>query len=123
MRALPALPVNDRPAARPSAMLSPRPIAIFLPALFSGGAERVLLNLAGELVQRGHRVDLVLAQAIGPYLDRVPAGVRVVDLGCRRVATALLPFARYLRRNRPIAVHAAIDHTNVVALLARAIAG
>lgn len=98
-----------------------RPIAIFLPALYSGGAERVLVNLAGELHRRGHSVDLVLAQATGPYLDRVPAGVRVVDLGCRRVATALLPFARYLRQVQPIAVHAAIDHTNVIALLARAL--
>lgn len=98
-----------------------RPIAIFLPALYSGGAERVLVNLAGELHRRGHSVDLVLAHATGPYLDRVPAGVRVVDLGCRRVATALLPFARYLRQVQPIAVHAAIDHTNVIALLARAL--
>ncbi len=121
MQALPVVDVEDRPDTGHATSASARPIAIFLPALFSGGAERVLVNLAGELQRRGHRVDLVLAQATGPYLDRVPAGVRVVDLGCARVATAFLPFARYLRRHRPIAVHAAIDHTNVVALLARAL--
>jgi glycosyltransferase involved in cell wall biosynthesis len=120
MRAPSASSRGDPAAAGRSATGPARPIAIFLPALFAGGAERVLVNLAGELHKRGHSVDLVLAHATGPYLDRVPAGVRVVDLGCRRVATALLPFARYLREVQPVAVHAAIDHTNVIALLARA---
>jgi glycosyltransferase involved in cell wall biosynthesis len=98
-------------------------LALFLPALHSGGAERVMVNLAGELVRRGFHVDLVLATAEGPYLDAVPEGVRVVDLGCRRTVTALLPLARYLRRERPAALYAAIDHANVVALLANHLAG
>jgi glycosyltransferase involved in cell wall biosynthesis len=98
-------------------------LALFLPALHSGGAERVMLNLAGELVARGHRVDLVLATAEGPYLEAIPAGVRLVDLGCRRTITAVLPLARYLRREKPVALYAAIDHANVVALLANRLAG
>lgn len=98
-------------------------LALFLPALYSGGAERVMVNLAGELVRRGFAVDLVLAIAEGPYLDAVPAGVRVVDLGCRRTVTALGPLTRYLRRERPAALYAAIDHANVVALLANRLAG
>ncbi len=122
MRAVPSRLREPAPAADPRAETPRRPIAIFLPALYSGGAERVLVNLAGELQKRGYAVDLVLAQAIGPYLDKVPSGVHVVDLGCGRVATAFLPFARYLRQVRPLAVHAALDHTNVVALLARALA-
>jgi glycosyltransferase involved in cell wall biosynthesis len=102
---------------------SSRHIALFLPALHSGGAERVMLNLAAELVARGHRVDLVLATAEGPYLDAIPAGVRLVDLGCRRTITAIVPLVGYLRRERPQALYAAIDHANVVALLANRLAG
>lgn len=98
-------------------------LALFLPALYSGGAERVMVNLAGELAARGFAVDLVLATAEGPYLDAVPPGVRVVDLGCRRTVTALLPLVRYLRRERPAALYAAIDHANVVALVANRLAG
>ena len=97
-------------------------LAFFLPGLHGGGAERVMLNLASELSCRGYAVDLVLAAAVGPYVDSVPAGVRVVDLGCRRTVTALLPLVAYLRRARPDALYAAIDHANVVALLAAAIA-
>jgi len=97
-------------------------LAIFLPALHAGGAERVMLNLASELSARGHDVDLVLATAVGPYLDTVPAGIRVVDLRCRRTVTALLPLVNYLRNARPSALYAAIDHANVVAIGAAAIA-
>ena len=50
---------------------SPRPsskkIAIFLPGLYDGGAERVMLNLASGMVNLGHQVDLVLVQAEGPF--------------------------------------------------------
>ena len=100
----------------------PTRLALFLPGLHGGGAERVMLNLASELSARGFAVDLVLAAAVGPYLETVPADIRVVDLGCRRTVTALLPLIGYLRRERPEALYAAIDHANVVALLAAAIA-
>lgn len=35
-------------------------IAIFLPDLRGGGAERVAVNLANSFTQRGHAVDMVL---------------------------------------------------------------
>ena len=37
-------------------------LAIFLPALYGGGAERTMLKLAGGLAARGYPVDLVLAR-------------------------------------------------------------
>ncbi len=80
-------------------------IALFSPSLAGGGAERVMANLAREFVRRGLLVDLVLAKAEGAYLAQVPSGARVIDLGARRVATAIPGLARYLRRERPPAVH------------------
>ena len=65
---------------------SQKRLAIFLPALYSGGAERTMLNLAHGLADRGYAVDLVLAQAEGPYLTEIPKSVRLVDLGKGRIA-------------------------------------
>lgn len=96
-------------------------IAIYLPSLCGGGAERVMVTLANGFVARGHRVDLVLARAEGPYLAEVDPAVRVVDLGVHRVAASLLPLVRYLRQNRPEAMLAALNHANIVAILARAL--
>jgi len=97
-------------------------IALFLPSLRCGGAERVMLKLAGAFAESGLNVDLVVAAAEGPYLSQVPPQVRLVDLAASRVLTSLPGLARYLRRYRPAALLSAMEHANLVALWARAIA-
>lgn len=97
----------------------PSHIALYLPSLRGGGAERVMVMLANGFASRGHKVDLVLASAEGPYLSEVSDAVRVVDLGKRRVAATLLPLIRYLNSEQPEAMLSALGHANVVALLAR----
>jgi glycosyltransferase involved in cell wall biosynthesis len=98
-------------------------LAIFLPSLLGGGAERAMLNLAYGLAESGCAVDLVLAQAVGPYLKEVHEPIRLVDLKASRVLTSLPALARYLRRERPRALLSALDYANVVALWARRLAG
>lgn len=93
-------------------------VALFLPSLAGGGAERVFVDLANEFAARGMRVDLVLATAEGPYLDDVSSSVRVVDLHAPRTLRALPALVRYLRGHRPVAMLSALDHANVVAALA-----
>jgi glycosyltransferase involved in cell wall biosynthesis len=97
-------------------------VALFLPSLTGGGAERTMLNLAVGLSERGHWTDLVLACATGPFLPLVPAKVRVIDLRASRVLRSLVPLAAYLRRERPTALLAALDHTNLVAMAAARLA-
>lgn len=55
-------------------------LAIHVPDLQEGGVSRVTLNLAAALADRGHRVDLVLCRAAGPFLEAVPEAVTVVEL-------------------------------------------
>lgn len=98
-------------------------ISIFIPSLHGGGAERVMVTLANGFAGQGHRVDLVLARAEGPYLDDVSEEVRVVDLGASRVLTSLPGLVRYLRREKPHAMLSALNHANVVAIAARMLAG
>lgn len=100
----------------------PHHIAIFLPSLRGGGAERVMVTLANGFAARGHRVDLVLARAEGPYLAEVAPNVRIVDLDRGRVLASLLPLAQYLRRERPDAMLSALNHANIIAVWARMLA-
>ncbi len=97
-------------------------LALFLPSLRGGGAERVVVNLARGFAERGLQVDLVLANAEGPYLSQVPQSVRVVDLKSKRVLYSLPGLVRYLRMERPKALLSAMDHANVVALWAKKLA-
>jgi glycosyltransferase involved in cell wall biosynthesis len=101
----------------------PAHLALFVPNLKGGGAERVVATLAAGFAARGHRVDLLLARAEGVYLDGVPANVRIVDFGKDGVLACLPALAGYLRRERPAALLAALGHVNVTALLANRIAG
>ena len=63
-----------------TAKAEPRPkfhIGLILPSLLGGGAERVALILAEELMARGHRVDLVVGRLIVEYRSNLPRGLRL----------------------------------------------
>ncbi|MBN2331475.1 MAG: glycosyltransferase [Deltaproteobacteria bacterium] len=127
-------------------------IAIFVHSFGgSGGAERVMLNLASGLKDQGHKVDLVMARQEGLFLDQVPPEIRIVDLKVRsarqsivslpllgkncwfwaRMVLAVKPhfvlgalpsLARYLQKEHPDALISSTDYPNVVAILARRLA-
>lgn len=97
-------------------------IAIFIPALSGGGAERVTVNLLKGMVERNIPLDLVLANAEGPYLDQVPKQVRIVNLAAGRALKAILPLSLYLQQNRPCALLSHMNYANVAAVVARELA-
>lgn len=99
-------------------MNSQKQIAIFMPSLFGAGGQRSMLNLAHGIAECGYAVDLVLAQAEGPFLAEVRKSVRVVDLKASRVLTSLPALVRYLRRERPKAMLSVFGYVNIVALWA-----
>ena len=94
-------------------------VALFLPNMAGGGAERVFALLAEGLAERGIDTEVVLVQAIGPHLAAVAAAVPVIDLHVSATRYGLLPLARYLRRKRPDVLVTALGHANIVAVWAR----
>jgi len=97
-------------------------LAIFLPGLYDGGAERTLLNLAEGIAIKGFPVDLVLARAEGPYMPEIPDSVRVIDLRSPRVLMCLPALIRYLRNEHPTALLSTL-YANIIAVWARWMAG
>ncbi|MEJ2377032.1 MAG: glycosyltransferase [Pseudolabrys sp.] len=95
-------------------------IAIFVPDLAGGGAERMIVNLANEFAARGLDTVLILAKAAGPYLRLLSAQVRLRDLDIRfgdpRVISRL---AAALRSERPGALLTAMTYPNIAGILAR----
>jgi glycosyltransferase involved in cell wall biosynthesis len=98
-------------------------VAFFLPSLSGGGAEHAMISLAEEFFERGVSVDVVVAQAVGPHLQRAQRVARVVDLEASRILRTPLRLARYLRTERPSALLSSLPHANIVAVAARRLSG
>jgi glycosyltransferase involved in cell wall biosynthesis len=93
-------------------------IAIIAASMRLGGAERMTLNLAGELVRRGCIIDLVLIDRTGPLLEQVPPNIRVIGLGSSRARGAVRQLRSYLRCESPAAVLSIAFQTNILTMLA-----
>lgn len=126
-------------------------VALFIRSLAGSGAERVVVNLANGLAGQGYRVQLVLGEAAGPFLDLVSPGIEIFDLAVRRRA-AVFDFvraprrflelratarasragrimlgvprlARYIDAEQPDVLISALDHGNVAAVIAAKLSG
>lgn len=98
-------------------------IALILPNLGGGGAERVALTLADYFVKSGHQVDLVLLGCGGELSSLVPPGARLIELGAERFRAALFRLVRYFRSSRPDATQAFMWPVTVLAVIAHRLAG
>lgn len=94
-------------------------IALFLPTLYSGGAERVQINLARYFLDQGLRVDLVVCKYFGSLKDKVPNGVRLVSLDASRVMFSLPAYLRYLRLARPSVVLSSVENANIISCIGK----
>lgn len=99
------------------------PVALFVPSLNGGGAERVAINLAAGFAALGQATDVVAVSGRGEFVGQIPQGVRLVDLKAGRVLLSLPALVGYIRRERPSAVIAFMDHAGIVALWARRLSG
>lgn len=98
-------------------------IAIFLPSLEVGGAEKVMLNLVHGLLARGITTEMILVDKHGAFLPDLPPNVPVVDLHKKRALSAFPELVRHLRSNPPRVLLSNLPHLNLLAIMARRLAG
>jgi glycosyltransferase involved in cell wall biosynthesis len=97
--------------------------AIYMHDLSPGGVERQCLVLARELQARGVDVVLVVHQMRGELIPLLPAGIPIVNLHSNRTLQDVLRLRRFLLDERPDVFMANVDHNNIAAALANALAG
>lgn len=98
-------------------------IVFFAPNLTGGGAERVVSILAAQFAEAGYQVDLILAEATGPYLSNLPSTVHVIDLQCKRVLFTLPKLIKYLLAEKPAVLFSSQMHSSTIALWAAKLSG
>jgi len=97
-------------------------VAVLLPDLRPGGAERLHVNLSDEWARTGISTEFVLRNAVGELLGHLPASAKVVDLKVARVRNVLRPLIKYLKESKPDAIIAAMWPLTVIAPLAARLA-
>jgi glycosyltransferase involved in cell wall biosynthesis len=98
-------------------------LAIFIPGFGDGGVERMLVNTARGISEAGRQVDFILRNADAPYLEQLPAAVRVIETGPGDSRAQRAQLVDYLRRTRPTALLSAKIADDQIALTAKALAG
>lgn len=101
----------------------PSQISLFWGGLGGGGAERVMLALAEEFLNRGIEIEIVLLRKEGELTDKVPSGARVIDLGVQRLIASIPALIQYFWRHQPSILLSAMTYTNRLALLGQALSG
>lgn len=102
-------------------MTAKKRIALIFATSGHSGVDRVVANLIPELALAHLQVDLVTIRQHGPYLDKLPANVRAVNLPASHRNTVVPSLVRYLRRERPASALTASHRLNRAVLLARAL--
>jgi glycosyltransferase involved in cell wall biosynthesis len=96
------------------------PVLFLLPSLAGGGAERVVLALLRGLDRERFSPTLaVVSPGDRTWLAEVPADVPMIDLGCRRLRSALPRIVRLIRSTRPAVVFSTLSHLNLALAVLR----
>lgn len=97
-------------------------IAFFAPNLEGGGAERVISILSELFFNKGYKVELLLNEAKGPYLSKLPSEIKVIQFNAKKVILALPQLISYLNENRPHILFTSHLHCSSTAIWATKLA-
>lgn len=97
-------------------------LAILMASLYTGGVGKMRLHLMNEFARRGYRIDLVMAEARGPYLPLVHPSIRQIKIAGSHEVWGIPSLALYFRKHRPEAMLTQRVRLNVLALRAQALA-
>ena len=97
-------------------------LAIYIHDLSGGGLERVMLDLIQSFRRSGHEVVLLLHTRQGELLEELTPDIKVISFDNRHVSQDLPQLIRYIRINKPDFLISSLDHQNVVAMVAKALA-
>jgi glycosyltransferase involved in cell wall biosynthesis len=97
-------------------------LAIYMHDLSGGGVERMKFDLIAAFQRAGHNVTLLLHRLQGELVNELTLDINVVSFDKTRVSADLGPLVQYIRQEQPDVLISSLNHQNVVALTAKALA-
>ncbi len=81
----------------------------------------MLVNLANQFVEKGLEIHLVVFQKTGDYWNILSPKVKVINID-RKGIRIIIPFAKYILKERPASILAFMRGPNVIAIIANVLA-
>lgn len=94
-------------------------IGIFIPTLTGGGAQRVAINLASGLVERGCDVEIIVIREEGALVKSVHPKVDIVSLGAERTALSIPSLSWKMYNDDFDAIISFMGYVNVCAMISQ----
>lgn len=99
-------------------------IAVFIPSLAGGGAERVAVTLANEFALLGHTTHLLVAtNASSAYRAEVIDSVTLHFFNTSRTLQCVFDLVKFIKNHKPTALLSIMDRASIVAYLAYLVSG
>ena len=98
-------------------------LAVFIPKLAGGGAEKIIIQIANSLAERGISIDFLVCSGDGVLTNKLAKNINLIELGTSRTIYSLVPLLKYLRTYKPETFLSFLNHTNLVSILARFLSG
>lgn len=96
-----------------------RSLAIFLPTLLIGGAEKVAVEIANALSDDGWSVEILVMDARGPLANELSDKIQIKSIGASSYRQAVARLAKIYDSDRPDIVLSTLYINNVVAIAAK----
>ncbi len=93
-------------------------IANFIPSLSGGGAERVVVNLLQAFPRTQITPILITGSATGPFADKIPADVKIIDLQTPHMRKASRPLTEVMNHHKIDLLISHLSHANIATLRA-----
>ena len=93
-------------------------IAIFLPFLGSGGAEKTVSVLVNAFCSLNLKVDLILLRDEGPFFKEISKNANIINLKLSRTIYSLIPLIIYMNKKNPKVFFSVLNHANVISIIA-----
>ncbi|MDQ1209280.1 glycosyltransferase involved in cell wall biosynthesis [Acinetobacter baylyi] len=101
-------------------------VALVIPTLGGGGAERTAVLLANGFAAAGVHTSVIVVNVQGEkgkLQAELAPQVELVDLNCKQVKYMTRPFAAWLKQVQPDAIISTMTHTNIMVYWAKLRAG
>jgi glycosyltransferase involved in cell wall biosynthesis len=94
-------------------------IVFILPQFSSGGAERVTINIMLELRNKGHNVELIVFNNLGPLSSLIPDDLNVHALKRKNLRYSIIPLILKLRSLKPLIIFSTFGYINLALTMFR----